>query len=360
MKQTYTMMDYIQQIPKTALQNIEQYKILVEPLCNCINVNSTNTIWLIASGSSYNACMMAKPFMQNHLPCQVQVITPYTFINYPSKIKDTDSFIVVSQSGLSTNAIDAVKYIKQRGYTSIALTGHINSDIAKYASKVIEYGVGEELVGYVTKGVTTLALFLILFTIEKSGKIEYLDSLKRVFVMNREVIDKTSLFIEKHYKSFTSMHQCYLLGAGYTTGVCLEGALKIGELIHIPSNYYEIEEYIHGPNFQLTPNYTVLFFDNNDHTSRRVKHIYQATKAVTDHTFIITTNQEYKDDICALVINEQVDSSLLSLVYLPFIQIISFTISRDIHVKKQHPLMKEFNMLVSAKTDSYINYDEDL
>ena len=44
---------------------------------------------------------------------------------------------------------------------------------------MIEYGVGEELVGYVTKGVSTLALFLDLFAITYSGKTEYLEELKK-------------------------------------------------------------------------------------------------------------------------------------------------------------------------------------
>ena len=57
----------------------------------------------------------------------------------------------------------------------------------------------------------------------------------------------------------------------------VRGALKIGETVHIPANAYEVEEYIHGPNLQLTPAYTVIILDNNDHTSQRVHQIYQAT-----------------------------------------------------------------------------------
>ena len=51
---------------------------------------------------------------------------------------------------------------------------------------MIEYGVGEELVGYVTKGVSSLALFLDLFAIAYSGKTEYLDELKKAADLNEE------------------------------------------------------------------------------------------------------------------------------------------------------------------------------
>lgn len=357
---TYTMMDYIQEVPKTALYNIEHYQSLVSPLSTIIEIESLQTLWLVASGSSYNACIMASYFMKEQLACDIKVVTPYTFTNYTNDIKEEDVIIVVSQSGFSTNALEALQFAKNKGFAPIALTGNKNSDIKEYANTVIEYGVGEELVGYVTKGVTTLVLFLLLFTIEKSGQTQYLNDFKKAIRLNQEVLDKTIPFINTHYKSFTSMHQCYLLGAGQSTGVCLEGALKIGELVHIPSNFYEIEEYIHGPNFQLNPNYTVLFFDNNDSTSTRVNAIYQATTSVTDHTFILTTNKAYQEDCHALVISETIESSLLPLVYLPFIQLISYIVSNDTHVKMQHPLMKRFNQLVSSKTDSYENYDEDL
>ena len=55
------------------------------------------------------------------------------------------------------------------------------------------------------------------------------------------------------------MSWVYSCGAGANYGTALESALKMGETIHIPSCCYEIEEYIHGPNLQLTPQYNVIF-----------------------------------------------------------------------------------------------------
>lgn len=356
----YTMMDYIKDTIPVSLDNINQYEALVEPLVSVTKNQNIETLWLVASGSSYNACVLAKPFMQSCMKNTIKVISPYTFTNYDHYIRKNDCVIVISQSGFSTNAIEAVQMVHTLQHQSIVLTGNINSDIKEYADIVIDYGVKEELVGYVTKGVTTLSLFLMLYAISISGKREYLIDIKKAISMQKEVQDKTISFIDRHYKELTSMHQCYLLGAGATTGVALEGALKIGELIHIPSNYYEIEEYLHGPNFQLTPTYTVIIFDNNDHTSDHTNKIYQATKAVTDRTFIITTSQEYLNDENALLLSETIHPLLVSLTYLPFIQSISFIISRDIHVIKQHPLLQVFNQMVASKTSNYINYDEDI
>ena len=113
-------------------------------------------------------------------------------------------------------------------------------------------------------------------------KTEYLDELKKAADLNEEMIDQATNFIQQHYKNFSSMSWVYSCGAGANYGTALESALKMGETIHIPSCCYEIEEYIHGPNLQLTPQYNVIFFDGNDGASRRVEQVYKATRKVTN------------------------------------------------------------------------------
>ena len=66
-------------------------------------------------------------------------------------------------------ALDVLKKLNRK---TIALTGDLNSDIKNHADVVIGY-VDEEKEGFVTKGVTTLALFLMKLTfaiLKKQGK----------------------------------------------------------------------------------------------------------------------------------------------------------------------------------------------
>ena len=266
---------------------------------------------------------------------------------------------MVTQSGLSTNAIEALKIIKKKECRAICLTGNKNSDVKDVADVVIEYGVGEELVGYVTKGVSSLALFLDLFAIAYSGKIEYLDELKKAVDLNEEMIDQATNFIQQHYKNFSSMSWVYSCGAGANYGTALESALKMGETIHIPSCCYEIEEYIHGPNLQLTPEYNVIFFDGNDGASRRVEQVYKATRKVTNRAYLISNNPQLSRDGHVLSLSDTVSSELSPLVYLPFVQLLSFIVSNDLHSIYQHPLLKEFKAIAAAKTENFVNYDGD-
>lgn len=276
----YTMQDYIEETYRRELEIVDNYINLTNELIECCKNKQIHTVWFVASGSSYNAVQCAYVFMQKILPFEIKVVTPYTFTYYANNISVNDIVIIITQSGLSTNAMEAIKKTNSLGIESICLTGNVESDVKNYAKKVIDYGVGEELVGYVTKGVSTLVLFLILWSIRYSGKNEetYIKQVIRAIELQKNVKEQSYDFIKNHYSDLSSMTVSYCCGAGGSYGVALEGALKIGETIHIPSFAYEIEEYIHGPNLQLTPNYTVFLFDTNDEASQRVSQIYEASK----------------------------------------------------------------------------------
>ena len=62
------------------------------------------------------------------------------------------------------------------------------------------------------------------------------------------------------------------------------------KLFRVPGIAYELEEYIHGPNLQLTPNYTVFLLTEVllliEH-----KEIFEATGVITDKTYMLTNKK---------------------------------------------------------------------
>src|SRR5699024_1473159 len=174
-----TMFDYVKETPDVLRTNIEQYTTLVDPLMKEVQQKEIKRILLAASGSSYNACYCARSFVEKVSSLEARIITPYTSTYNENNIKENDSVLVLTQSGLRTTAIEALKVIKKEECKAVCITGNNNSDVKELAYIVIEYGVREELVGYVTEGVSTLALFLDLFAIAYSGKTEYLDELNK-------------------------------------------------------------------------------------------------------------------------------------------------------------------------------------
>lgn len=345
-----TMLTYIEETPVQLELNNKNSKELTKELVNLYLQKKYKTIWIVASGSSSNASNCAKPFMMKYLDCNVEIVPPNTFLYSDLTYTDDDFIVVISQSGCSTNSIDALKKLKSINKKAIGITGNINSDFKDYADVVIDYGVGEETVGYVTKGVTTLAQFLMLFALEASGT-EFIEELNDVPNRHKIIQEETNAFYEKNKALLTSMTISYACGFMQGYGIATEAALKIGETVQIPSFAYEAEEFIHGPNLQLTPNYTLFFIDDLYKGSKRLEQIYLASRSVTDRCFAIT-NSDIVDDNHAIRLPFEIKEPLLSPLYLlPFFQILAFRITTDLNKWHRHPLFKDFEKLVSCKTE---------
>lgn len=305
---------------------------------------------IIASGSSFNAAQMALPFMRERLgaSCPVEVTTPFSYVHFSDAPEPSALALVVTQSGRSTNAIEAIDKLREQCVRAVCVTGDASSPAAAHADVAVDYGVGEELVGYVTKGVTTLVTFLCLLAMGLSGSDEGLAELERALAAAWKATNLAPGFVERHFKQLTSMQVAYICSAGAGMGVSLEGALKIGETVHIPCMVSELEEFIHGPNLQLTPAYTVFMVDPGGSASKRAWRVFEACRAVTDGAYLLTSDESRKDDPCAFVA-PRVDPALVSLAYLPFFQMVSAMVSEALGSERQHPLVGRFKEIASAK-----------
>ena len=103
---------------------------------------------------------------------------------------------------------------------------------------------------------------------------------------------------------------------GANLGTACEGALKFGETISIPSFAYETEEYIHDPNIQMTPAYSVFLIDGGEGT-RRIHQIYEGTQIVTRNVYLITNSADYKEEPNTFYVECSLPEEITPLCYLP-------------------------------------------
>ena len=88
-----------------------------------------------------------------------------------------------------------------------------------------------------------------------------------------------------------SLEKVIIVSDGANMGIAREAALKFQETLKSLSVYYEREEYIHGPNMQLTPAYSVFFIDTNPYHNRMYE-VYEATRMVTKNAYYISNKSE--------------------------------------------------------------------
>lgn len=354
MEQLETMEYYILQT-QDILNVVYKDKEQTDKLAQVYVDGNYKNIKIVASGSSGNGALCAKYIMEKYLGVDVTIISPYTFAYYP-RLSEDDFVFVISQSGYSKNALDALDVLKKINRKTIALTGDLNSDIKNHADVVIGY-VDEEKEGFVTKGVTTLALFLMKLTfaiLKKQGKevdTAWFDDYCESFAsIQKENFVREEAFLEKFRKNLLSMEHMYAAGCGPAEGVAKEAALKIGETVKIVSCGYELEEYIHGPNLQLSPKHNVFIIDAQDETSDRSYQIFRASRTVSDRVYYIT-DKEYEDDHVLTLLNPCADT--VALTYLQVFQLFAYRISKELGTIKKHPLYEEFKKIVNSKTITY-------
>lgn len=362
MKKDFTMDDYIRETPEVFLSNLRHRKSLTEKIVNAYEKGGYKNILIIASGSSNNSAVCAVPFMERILKIPVRVMTPSYFCDYGADIPADTMSLVISQSGYSTNAIQAARRIQDTGRNAIVLTGDTGSDIAGSSDLLIDYGMGTETVGYTTKGALILIEFLMLFALEASrtedrcSAAEYeriIVLLEKAAQAHKLVYDASQKLYEENKEQLNHLGKVYILGSGANVGTALEGALKLSETVHCVCCAYETEEYIHGPNIQVKEDYTLFFFDSFTCVKDRISQIREASRCLTPNIYALSGEFIKRQLKIAEEDREwfELISPLFNIVYF---QYLSYKITEETDGWEDNgEAYDRFDALVHSKTETY-------
>ena len=358
MSERLTMINYVRETPEAILKNVENSKALTQPLVDEYLSKDYNRIIIVASGSSYNGSVCGKPFLQKILKKDVKVIPPFTFVNFKNDVREDDLVIVASQSGRSTNSIEAIETMKEKGHRVVGLTGDVDSDFKELCDVTVDWGVGVEKVGFVTKGVVTIALFLMLFGVEAQlakGEITaeeaecYKNEFRKAADAHVELQASAAKYVENHQKDLLSLSNIFLISSGANQGTIMEGALKIGETVHIHATAYESEEFLHGPVFSINPEYMVIAMETgNKKVNERIEEIYEGTAIVTDRLCLVKCGESA--DVNTISTKVELMDEVMPLAYLAVCPILANFASNELR-SERHVLCNKFREKVGIKSN---------
>jgi len=352
------MIDSIMEAPETCRNLYEKRDKYVSKLTDIYLAKPYKEIVMVASGSSFNIASCSKYAMEAYLNVRVTCINSVTYAKYDYKFHEDALIICMSQSGKSTNTIDAVKKAKEWGNDVVAISMHPGSPISQYCENVLEYGTygpGDDV--FVCRGVPSSTLFFILFALEaglKSGTYPQDKYDKRMAEIDRLidempiVREKCKAFYEANKEDFYSMKRVMTTGIGPAYGVATEGALKIEETIGIPSNSYETEEFLHGPVYEVKKDHAVFIVDLDHIMHDRNMQIYEATKELTDRVYLITNSPGYSGKN-VLNIDFKACSFLLPMLFVIPFQFISSFVCDDLRITAITVYNHRFSQIVKTK-----------
>ena len=265
----YTMYTYVQETRTAALDILNKSEELCALFASRYREKGYNRIWLVASGTSYNACYTAKYYMEKILGIPCILATSYDFAHYESVFyPEKDLMIAVTQEGESTNTIAAIQRAKSMNMDNFVVTEYLDNTCTQLADGKVTLDCGREFVGPKTKGYTCTVLTLYIMAIEAAKAASLINDVAYFDLKNRlhKTIDNidnvaaaTERWFEQNKEDLVPCEKCYVLGYGANTGTAIEGALKSLETVRMTFFSFAVEEFLHGPLASVKPDvYTVL------------------------------------------------------------------------------------------------------
>jgi glucoselysine-6-phosphate deglycase len=346
-----TMMDYIQEEQATLFEILHAFTPEKEE-----RKAKINDLLILATGSSFNACLAAKYALEELADISVTIEEPYHFNHYGHLSERFETVLAVSQSGKSASTIDAVKHLSQKGLYTMALSSNLESPIAQEVKEMIDLGTGIETVGFVTKGyvATVLQLYLLGISI---GYSKGLMSDEQVVAAKKElegmieaipqVIEKSVDFFKHNTTTFKLANRFVAIGYGPNWGTAKEFETKFTETVRVPSQGFELEAYMHGPYLEANHEHVLFFIETPSHNQRRSQLLNQYMAPYVGKAYKITTANSKDSDTLGFAVDcEERFSSLLLVI--PF-QIFSYLAAASKGIDLSKRIFDDFDQVLKSK-----------
>ncbi len=229
-------------------------------------ITKSPRITLIACGTAYYACMVAKYWFEQiaRIPCEIDVASEFRYREAP--MPDDGVAMFISQSGETLDTLEALRYCKRQKQTIISIINTIESTIERESDFVLHTLAGPEIGVASTKAfttqLTTLACIVLAAarsknSIDEEQEHEMADALRHVPTIAADILQHDEE-IHTIAKDVAQARDVLYLGRGSLYPIALEGALKLKEISYIHAEGYASGEMKHGPIALIDDNVPVV------------------------------------------------------------------------------------------------------
>ena len=217
-------------------------------------IKSYEQIYIVACGSAWHVGMAAQYVFEDlcDIPVRVELASEFRYRKMP--LNKNALVIVVSQSGETADTLAALRLVKEKNISTMAIVNVVGSSIAREADKVFYTLAGPEISVATTKAYSAqlVAMYCLAVKFAKvRGNIAddkygyYIDELLSIPEKIEKILEdkeRIQWFAAKQANS----HDVFFVGRGIDYAICLEGSLKLKEISYIHSEAYAAGELKHG------------------------------------------------------------------------------------------------------------------
>ena len=241
--------------PRVIRETLTQELSNVREIADKIISEAFELVYVVGSGTSYHAGLASQYALSNLTSLMVSSIPASEFSEWiPSRIPRKSLMIAISQSGESSDIINATRVASERGMTILAITNTPESTLARISDYSIHPRSGKEVAVPATKSYIAqlTAIFMLSLEIGKFGMDpRNLIRLRKGLYCMAEFVDEAIKSLEdlvrEAAETYADKGLFFLLGSGPNYATALEGALKLKETCNVFAEGFAIREFLHGP-----------------------------------------------------------------------------------------------------------------
>ncbi|KAA1036909.1 glutamine--fructose-6-phosphate transaminase (isomerizing) [Macrococcus equipercicus] len=215
-------------------------------------VRKADRVYIIACGTSYNAGLVGKEYLEKWagVPTEVHVASEFVY-NMPL-LSEQPLFIFISQSGETADSRAVLVAIKELGHTALTITNVPGSTLSREASYTLILHAGPEIAVASTKAYTAqIAVLAILSQVVAKDAgiatdIDLLPELAKVTAAITTVVDDAPRMEEIARDFLATTRNAFFIGRTMDYYVGVEGSLKLKEISYIQAEGFAGGELKHG------------------------------------------------------------------------------------------------------------------
>ncbi len=237
-----------------------------------IDFASVDRLTLVACGTAFYACMVAKYWFEQvaRLPVEIDVASEFRYREPP--VTPGTVALFVSQSGETADTLAALRYMTGKADRILSVVNVAESSIARESDLALPILAGIEVGVASTKAftcqLTTLALLALKAAADR-GQLSQADLADRLADLKRlPGLMNAALGIEADCRviaqDLSKARDILFLGRGAMYPLAHEGALKLKEISYIHAEAYASGELKHGPIALVDPAVPVIVMAPTD------------------------------------------------------------------------------------------------
>ncbi|XP_047134083.1 glutamine--fructose-6-phosphate aminotransferase [isomerizing] 2 [Hydra vulgaris] len=243
-------------------------------------------IILVGAGSSFHVALACRQLMEELLDLPVFVETSSDLLDREVPIFRDDVCIFISQSGETSDVLNACKYCKKKEALLMGITNEENSTLSAETHFGINLNAGNEVGVTSTKTYTSQFIVLTMFSLKmaedkrsKQKRVQEIISEMKTIPDKVITVLKLNNYLKDLAQKYVNCKSLLVMGRGFQQATCLEGSFKFKEVVNIHSEGIHSGELKHGPLALIDENMPIIMIIMRDAIYEKCINAFQQVKA---------------------------------------------------------------------------------